>query len=76
MYVECSCIAVLPVFNYCTNIIQLFNTMSTTRPTIDQSLIDKIVAIKPKYVTTNGFIHMLLEDAYNERVNKKAKFDK
>ena len=46
--------------------------MSTTRPTIDQSLIDKIVAIKPKYVTTNGFIHMLLEDAYNNRVNKKV----
>ena len=45
--------------------------MSTTRPTIDQSLIDKIVAIKPKYVTTNGFIHMLLEDAYNDRVSKK-----
>ena len=46
--------------------------MSTTRPTIDQSLIDKIVAIKPKYVTTNGFIHMLLEDAYNDRVKKKV----
>ena len=46
--------------------------MSTTRPTIDQSLIDKITAIKPKYVTTNGFIHMLLEDAYNDRVNKKV----
>ena len=46
--------------------------MSTTRPTIDQSLIDKIVAIKPKYVTTNGFIHMLLEDAYNDRVSKKV----
>ena len=46
--------------------------MSTTRPTIDQSLIDKIVAIKPKYVTTNGFIHMLLEDAYNDRVCKKV----
>lgn len=46
--------------------------MSTTRPTIDQSLIDKIVAIKPKYVTTNGFIHMLLEDAYNDRINKKV----
>ena len=46
--------------------------MSTTRPTIDQSLIDKIVAIKPKYVTTNGFIHMLLEDAYNDRVNNKV----
>ena len=46
--------------------------MSTTRPTLDQSLIDKIVAIKPKYVTTNGFIHMLLEDAYNDRVCKKV----
>ena len=46
--------------------------MSTTRPTIDQSLIDKISTIKPKYVTTNGFIHMLLEDAYNDRVNKKV----
>ena len=46
--------------------------MSTSRPTIDQSLIDKIVAIKPKYVTTNGFIHMLLEDAYNDRVNKNV----
>ena len=45
--------------------------MSKTRPTIEQSLIDKISAIKPKYVTTNGFIHMLLEDAYNDRVNKK-----
>ena len=45
--------------------------MSTKRLTIDQSLIDKIAAIKPKYVTTNGFIHMLLEDAYNDRVNKK-----
>ena len=45
--------------------------MSKTRPTIEQSLIDKISAIKPKYVTTNGFIHMLLEDAYNNRVNKK-----
>ena len=45
--------------------------MSKTRPTIDQSLIEKISAIKPKYVTTNGFIHMLLEDAYNDRVNKK-----
>ena len=45
--------------------------MSKTRPTIEQSLIDKIAAIKPKYITTNGFIHMLLEDAYNNRVNKK-----
>jgi len=45
--------------------------MSKTRPTIEQSLIDKIAAIKPKYITTNGFIHMLLEDAYNDRVNKK-----
>lgn len=46
--------------------------MNTTRPTIDRSLIDKITAIKPKYVTTNGFINMLLEDAYNDRVNKKV----
>ena len=45
--------------------------MSKTRPTIEQSLIDKIAAIKPKYITTNGFIHMLLEDAYNDRINKK-----
>ena len=44
--------------------------MSKKRPTIEQSLIDKISAIKPKYITTNGFIHMLLEDAYNNRVNK------
>ena len=44
--------------------------MSKTRPTIEQSLIDKIAAIKPKYITTTGFIHLLLEDAYNE-VNKK-----
>ena len=46
--------------------------MSKKRPTIEQSLIDKISAIKPKYITTNGFIHMLLEDAYNNRVNKKV----
>ena len=46
--------------------------MTKTRPILDRSLIDKIVAIKPKYVTTNGFINMLLEDAYNDRVNKKV----
>jgi len=46
--------------------------MSKTRPILDRSLIDKIVAIKPKYITTNGFINMLLEDAYNDRVNKKV----
>ena len=46
--------------------------MSKTRPILDRSLIDKITAIKPKYITTNGFINMLLEDAYNERVNKKV----
>ena len=57
------------LYKHCPITVQL---MSTTRPTIDQSLIDKIVAIKPKYVTTNGFIHMLLEDAYNNRVNKKV----
>ena len=46
--------------------------MTKTRPILDRSLIDKFVAIKPKYVTTNGFINMLLEDAYNDRVNKKV----
>lgn len=46
--------------------------MTKTRPILDRSLIDKIVAIKPKYVTTNGFINMLLEEAYNNRVNKKV----
>ena len=46
--------------------------MSKTRPILDRSLIDKITAIKPKYITTNGFINMLLEDAYNDRINKKV----
>jgi len=46
--------------------------MSKSRPILDRSLIDKITAIKPKYITTNGFINMLLEDAYNNRVNKKV----
>ena len=46
--------------------------MSKSRPILDRSLIDKITAIKPKYITTNGFINMLLEDAYNDRVNKKV----
>ena len=46
--------------------------MSKTRPILDRSLIDKITAIKPKYITTNGFINTLLEDAYNDRVNKNA----
>ena len=46
--------------------------MSKTRPILDSHLIDKITAIKPKYITTNGFINMLLEDAYNDRVNKNA----
>ena len=45
--------------------------MTTTRPTIDRSLIDKIAAIKPKYVTTNGFINMLLEEAYNAKIQKE-----
>ena len=45
--------------------------MTTTRPTIDRSLIDKITAIKPKYVTTNGFINMLLEEAYNAKIQKE-----
>ena len=44
--------------------------MSTKRPTIDQSLIDKIIAIKPKYITTTAFLNMLLEDAYNARCEK------
>ena len=46
--------------------------MSKTRPILDKSLVDKIIAIKPKYITTNGFINTLLEDAYNYRVNKNA----
>ena len=41
--------------------------MSIKRPAIDQSLIDKIVAIKPKYITTTAFLNLLLEDAYNAR---------
>ena len=45
--------------------------MSTKRPTIDQSLIDKIIAIKPKYITTTAFLNMLLEDAYIARCEKK-----
>tara|TARA_S200000501_G_scaffold61924_1_gene52547 strand:- start:4590 stop:5171 length:582 start_codon:yes stop_codon:yes gene_type:complete len=45
--------------------------MTTTRPTIDRSLIDKIAAIKPKYITTNGFINMLLEEAYNAKLQKE-----
>ena len=45
--------------------------MSKTRPILDKSLVDKIIAIK-KYITTNGFINTLLEDAYNNRVNKNA----
>ena len=46
--------------------------MSITRPIIEQSLIDKIQSIKPSYITTRGFIHLLLEEAINFRVNKKA----
>ena len=47
--------------------------MSITRPIIEQSLIDKIQSIKPSYITTRGFIHVLLEEAINLRVNKNAK---
>ena len=46
--------------------------MSITRPIIEQSLIDKIQSIKPSYITTRGFIHLLLEEAINYRVNKNA----
>ena len=46
--------------------------MSVTRPIIEQSLIDKIQSIKPSYITTRGFIHLLLEEAINFRVNKKV----
>ena len=45
--------------------------MSIKRPAIDQSLIDKIVAIKPKYITTTAFLNILLEDAYIARCEKK-----
>ena len=47
--------------------------MSITRPIIEQSLIDKIQSIKPSYITTRGFIHVLLEEAIDFRVNKNAK---
>jgi len=47
--------------------------MSMTRPIIEQSLIDKIQSIKPSYITTRGFIHVLLEEAIDLRVNKNAK---
>ena len=47
--------------------------MSITRPIIEQSLIDKIQSIKPSYITTRGFIHLLLEEAIDLRVNKNAK---
>ena len=46
--------------------------MSITRPIIEQTLIDKIQSIKPKYITTRGFIHLLLEEAINFRVNNNA----
>ena len=46
--------------------------MSITRPIIEQSLIDKIQSIKPSYITTRGFIHLLLEEAIHLRVNKNA----
>ena len=45
--------------------------MSTTRPIIEQSLIDKIQSIKPNYITTRGFIHVLLEEAVNLRTKNK-----
>ena len=47
--------------------------MSITRPIIEQSLIDKIQSIKPSYITTRGFIHLLLEEAIDLRVNNNAK---
>ena len=46
--------------------------MSITRPIIEQTLIDKIQSIKPNYITTRGFIHLLLEEAINSRVNNNA----
>jgi len=46
--------------------------MSITRPIIEQSLIHKIQSIKPNYITTRGFIHLLLEEAINLRVNKSV----
>ena len=46
--------------------------MSIIRPIIEQSLIDKIQSIKPNYITTRGFIHLLLEEAIDFRVNKNA----
>ena len=46
--------------------------MSITRPIIEQSLLNKIISIKPSYITTRGFIHLLLEEAIDFRVNKNA----
>ena len=46
--------------------------MSITRPVIEQSLLNKIISIKPNYITTRGFIHLLLEEAIDFRVNKNV----
>ena len=45
--------------------------MNTIRPSLDRDLICRILDIKPKYITTPAFLNMLLEDAYNNRINKK-----
>ena len=45
--------------------------MDTIRPSLDKDLIHKILAIKPKYITTTAFLNMLLEDAYIARCEKK-----
>ena len=41
--------------------------MNTLRPVLDKDLINKILEIKPKYITTTAFLNLLLEDAYNAR---------
>ena len=46
--------------------------MNTIRPSLDRDLIHKILKIKPKYIPTPVFLNLLLEDAYNDRVNKKV----
>ena len=44
--------------------------MSNFRPSIDDDLLQQVLQIKPKYLTSNGFINLLIETGYKTKLQE------
>ena len=44
--------------------------MSNFRPSIDDDLLQQVLQIKPKYLTSNGFINLLIEIGYKTKLQE------